>query len=237
MQPVNRRVKFIFSIFQLFHRQFRFPPLVLGEKDMILTGDDFDLLKNIGIDGKILYTPGHSRDSISVILSDGSAFVGDVAMNFLRLTGIGHRPIYVEDIDTVYESWQRLIEQGAEVIYPSHGNPFSARNLCDESRPNTRFTCGEPSVAWRSRQVERRTLDHGNKQYESVDYPGLTANDMIAEPVHTLDDLCKSFNGATSRADRSQIGQFLTHASIAEFLSSMTEGLFAYSRTSNFTEA
>lgn len=129
MQPVNRRVRFIFSIFQLFHQQFSFPPLILGENDIILTGNDFDLLKNIGIDGKIPYTAGHSRDSISVILSDGSAFVGDVAMNFLRLAGIGHRPIYVEDINTVYESWQRLVKQGARVIYPSHGKPFSAREL------------------------------------------------------------------------------------------------------------
>ena len=129
MRPVNRRVKFIFLIFQLFHRQFRFPPLILGENDIILMGDDLDLLKNVGIDGKILYTPGHLRDSISVILSDGSAFVGDVAMNFLRLTGIGHRPIYVEDINRVYGSWQRLIEQGAKVIYPSHGKPFSAQEL------------------------------------------------------------------------------------------------------------
>lgn len=129
MQPVNRRVKFIFSIFQLFHRQFRFPPLILGENDIILMGDDLDFLKSIGIDGKILYTSGHSRDSISVILSDGSAFVGDVAMNFLRLTGIGHRPIYVEGINTAYGSWQRLIEQGAKVIYPSHGKPFSAQEL------------------------------------------------------------------------------------------------------------
>ncbi len=129
MHPVNRRVKFVFSIFQLFHQQFKFPPLNLGENDIILTGDDFDLLRNMGIDGKILYTPGHSRDSISVILSDGSAFVGDVAMNFLRLTGIGHRPIYVEDINMVYESWQRLISQGAKLIYPSHGNPFSAWEL------------------------------------------------------------------------------------------------------------
>jgi hydroxyacylglutathione hydrolase len=86
-------------------------------------------LKDIGIDGKILYTPGHSRDSISVLLSNGSAFVGDVAMNFLRLTGIGHRPICIEDINTVYASWQRLIEQGAKAIYPSHGKPFSAREL------------------------------------------------------------------------------------------------------------
>jgi hydroxyacylglutathione hydrolase len=129
MQPVNRRVKFIFSLFQLFHQQFRFSPLIIGENDIILTGDDLDLLKSIGINGKILHTPGHSQDSISVILSDGNAFVGDVAMNFLRLTGTGHRPIYVEDINIVYESWQRLIEQGAKVIYPSHGKPFYAREL------------------------------------------------------------------------------------------------------------
>ena len=129
MQPANRRVKFIFSLFQLFHRQFRFPPLIIGENDIILMGNDLDLLKRIGINGKILHTPGHSRDSISVILSDGSAFVGDVAMNFLHITGIGHRPIFIENINTVYESWQKLIEQGAKVIYPSHGKPFSAREL------------------------------------------------------------------------------------------------------------
>ena len=129
MQPVNRRVKFLFSLFELFHRKFRFPPLILDENDIVLMGDDLDLPKSIGVDGRILYTPGHSCDSISVILSDGSAFVGDVAMNFLRLTGIRHRPIYIEDLNTVYASWQRLIEQGAKVIYPSHGKPFSAKKL------------------------------------------------------------------------------------------------------------
>ncbi|HOO91093.1 MAG TPA: MBL fold metallo-hydrolase [Syntrophales bacterium] len=129
MRPVNRRVQFLFALFTLFHRRFRFPPLVLGENDIVLPGDDFDLLRGIGINGRIAYTPGHTRDSISVILSDGSAFVGDVAMNFLRQTGIGHRPIFVEDIQAVYTSWQRLIEFGAKVIYPSHGKPFSAREL------------------------------------------------------------------------------------------------------------
>jgi len=129
MQPFNRRVRFIFSIFRLVHRQFRYPPLILGENDMVLTGDEPELLNSIGIDGKILYTPGHTRDSISVILSDGRAFVGDAAMNFLRLTGVGRHPIYVEDINMVYASWKRLIEQGAKVIYPAHGRPFSAREL------------------------------------------------------------------------------------------------------------
>ena len=129
MQPVNRRVRFVFSIFELFHSQFTFPPLILGENDIILTGDDAHLLNSIGIDGVILHTPGHSRDSISVVLSNGDAFVGDVAMNFLRFTGIRHRPIYIEDIQEVYQSWHSLIEHGAKVIYPSHGRPFNARKL------------------------------------------------------------------------------------------------------------
>ncbi len=129
MRPFNRRVKFVFSLFELFHREFNFPPLMLGEKDIIVAGDDFGLLKQIGVDGKILSTPGHSRDSLSIVLSDGRTFVGDVAMNFLPLTGIGHHPIYVEDMAAVYASWKKLIEHGAEVIYPAHGKPFSVREL------------------------------------------------------------------------------------------------------------
>jgi len=41
--------------------------------------------------------------------------------------------------------------------------------------------------------------------------------------MHTLDHIRKSFNGATSRADRSEIGQFLTPVAIARFMSSMFE--------------
>ncbi len=133
IKPVNRRVKLVFSLFALFHGEFEFPPVTVGEKDIVLSGDDFDFLKSIGVDGQILSTPGHYRDSISVVLSDGSAFVGDAAMNFLRWTGIRHRPVYVEDIDAVYESWQRLLEEGARVIYPAHGKPFSAQELVRRS--------------------------------------------------------------------------------------------------------
>ncbi len=46
---------------------------------------------------------------------------------------------------------------------------------------------------------------------------------MIIEPLHTLDHVRKSFNSATSRTERSQIGQFLTPAVIAQFMSSMFE--------------
>jgi len=130
-KPVTRRSQIVLTFYTLVHKEFNFPPLTLSERDTVIEGDNDSFLKEIGIDGVILYTPGHTRDSVSVLLSDGSAFVGDAAMNFLRWTGIGHRPIVIEDIDIVYESWRKLRERGARVIYPAHGRPFSATKLAE----------------------------------------------------------------------------------------------------------
>ena len=129
IKAVNRRIHIVMTFYMLFHKEFKFPPLTLTERDIVIEGDNDSFLKEIGIDGVILHTPGHTRDSISVLLSDGSAFVGDAAMNFLRWTGVGHRPIGIEDINIVYESWQKLRESGARIIYPSHGRVFSATKL------------------------------------------------------------------------------------------------------------
>jgi glyoxylase-like metal-dependent hydrolase (beta-lactamase superfamily II) len=128
MQPVNGCVKAVFSVFSGFH-EFVFPPFVPRETDLIVGGDNGDILKRIGVNGVIISTPGHTDDSISVVLADGSAFVGDVAMNFFGICGIEHRPIYIKDIEQVYTSWRRLRELGAVTIYSSHGEPFGAEEL------------------------------------------------------------------------------------------------------------
>ncbi len=132
--PVNWRCRATLALYTLLHAEYTFPPLVLSGRDIVIEGDDEGVLKGIGIDGVILHTPGHTEDSISVLLSDGSAFVGDAAMNFLRWTGMRHRPIVVENIETVYESWRKLRQRGARVIYPSHGKPFSATELGTPAR-------------------------------------------------------------------------------------------------------
>jgi adenine-specific DNA-methyltransferase len=46
---------------------------------------------------------------------------------------------------------------------------------------------------------------------------------MILEPLSILDRIRESFNSATSRSDRSRIGQFLTPAKTAHFMSSLFE--------------
>lgn len=70
------------------------------------------LLERIGILGEILHTPGHSDDSVSLLLDDGSVFTGDLTP-----------PQYIgmEDPEVVHASWRLLRARGATRVYPGHG--------------------------------------------------------------------------------------------------------------------
>ncbi|MBN1179490.1 MAG: MBL fold metallo-hydrolase [Anaerolineae bacterium] len=70
------------------------------------------LLEGIGIPGEILHTPGHSDDSVSLLLNDGSAFTGDLT---------APQWIGMENQEVVHASWQLLRERGATQVYPAHG--------------------------------------------------------------------------------------------------------------------
>jgi hydroxyacylglutathione hydrolase len=45
--------------------------------NMVLSDEEFSLI-GYGIPSKIIYTPGHSMGSVSVLLETGDAFVGDL---------------------------------------------------------------------------------------------------------------------------------------------------------------
>lgn len=81
-------------------------------------------LNAYGINGRIILTPGHTLGSLSVLLDDGSAFVGDLAVNFFYT----YPPFAVEQ-EEIYLSWKKIIEQGAKVIYPAHGLSFEISRL------------------------------------------------------------------------------------------------------------
>ncbi len=92
--------------------------------DIVLGDGDFPLTE-YGIPGKIVYTPGHSIGSVSVLLETGDAFVGDLAMNGFPLRLNPGLPILAENMEKVKSSWKMLLDQGAKTIYPAHGKPFS----------------------------------------------------------------------------------------------------------------
>lgn len=126
---ITRRLRFLFSLFELTHKNFKFPPVLVNDADTIVRGDDKQVLRKLGVAADILFTPGHSEDSMSVLCDDGTAFVGDAAMNFLKFTGTHYRPIYYNNLQLTYKSIQKLIAAGAKIIIPAHGNAFSVNKL------------------------------------------------------------------------------------------------------------
>ena len=78
------------------------------------------------LNGEILFTPGHTADSISLKVNN-IIFCGDAAMNdfpsFKRLI------IWIENKVEFERSWDILISSDAELIYPAHGKPFRKSDL------------------------------------------------------------------------------------------------------------
>ena len=78
------------------------------------------------ISGKIIYTPGHTCDSISLRVGN-IIFCGDAAMN--GFPSINRLIIWIENLKDFEESWETLIGSGADMIYPAHGKPFRVNDL------------------------------------------------------------------------------------------------------------
>jgi glyoxylase-like metal-dependent hydrolase (beta-lactamase superfamily II) len=127
-QFLNRQAHLTMSLYNLAKRRtFEYSPLILTDNDVIISEDNDEVLRKIGIDGKIICTPGHTDDCISVILDNGDAFVSDACMSNLGF--LHYRPIEVSNLKQVFESWQKIIDNGAKTIYPSHGKPFPVEKL------------------------------------------------------------------------------------------------------------
>jgi ribonuclease/clavin/mitogillin len=75
------------------------------------------LLAQMGIAGEILHTPGHSDDSISLLLDAGQVFTGDLPLS-----------AYAFDSPVALASWLFLKEKGATQVYPAHG-PIAPLNV------------------------------------------------------------------------------------------------------------
>lgn len=69
-------------------------------------------LAGLGVAGEIIHTPGHSDDSVSLILDQGAAFTGDLTS-----------PNMVDDATAgaVWRSWSAIRALKVHTIYPGHG--------------------------------------------------------------------------------------------------------------------
>lgn len=69
-------------------------------------------LASIGIQGEIISTPGHSDDSITLVLDAGAAFTGDLTPPMMA-PDEGENP--------ARQSWETIRSLGVTTIYPGHG--------------------------------------------------------------------------------------------------------------------
>lgn len=79
------------------------------------------------LQGRIIETPGHTADSISLLRNDGSLFCGDAAMN--GLPSLHRITIWAEDKTAYLKSWETIIALRPKIIYPGHGRPFGYGEL------------------------------------------------------------------------------------------------------------
>ena len=86
-------------------------------------------LHGFGVDGEIIHTPGHTEGSLSVILDDGNAVVGDLIMGSLLLFGRASLPFFAVDLDEIKASIEKVLAAEPSKIWPSHGGPYDPEDL------------------------------------------------------------------------------------------------------------
>jgi len=92
--------------------QDRYVDITLGDNVVVTAAESRAHLARIGLAGEILPTPGHSDDSVSLLLDDGAVFTGDLTPVSLATE---------EQAEAVAASWRLLRDRGATRVHPGHG--------------------------------------------------------------------------------------------------------------------
>ncbi|MGE5553726.1 MAG: MBL fold metallo-hydrolase [Betaproteobacteria bacterium] len=96
------------------HHNFR--PIETAGNLVVTSPESRVVLAREGIAGEVIATPGHTADSVSLIIDARCAFTGDLP-----------RAAMVDAVKTpeVQESWRRIRSFKVEKVYPAHGTAFS----------------------------------------------------------------------------------------------------------------
>lgn len=91
-----------------------YKPIDESQAQIIRFEESRKFLKELGIDGEIISTPSHSKDSISVLLDDGTFVVGD-------LEPLSYLEAY-EDNKKLKADWDMLLRADPKRIIYAHAN-------------------------------------------------------------------------------------------------------------------
>lgn len=112
------QVPYVEKINNFFRRnpKANFKEIDAGNNIIVSSAESREFLSNAGLNGEIIQTPGHSDDSISLIIDGCCGFTGD-------LPGLSLMEAY--DNQTIKDSWKMIQSYNVKKIYPAHGNPYN----------------------------------------------------------------------------------------------------------------
>lgn len=95
-------------------KRLKYEPINANNSIIISCKDSREFLENMGIEGEIISTPSHSEDSISLILDNGTCFVGDLEpMEYLDA---------YDDNVKLESDWKLIMSYNPKIIYYAHAN-------------------------------------------------------------------------------------------------------------------
>jgi glyoxylase-like metal-dependent hydrolase (beta-lactamase superfamily II) len=87
----------------------------------IFVDEKYDL-KSVGINANIIHVPGHSKGSLSIIIDNKIAIVGDAMFGIF---GNSIYPPFADNPKIMIESWGKLLDTGCSSFLPGHGKEIS----------------------------------------------------------------------------------------------------------------
>ena len=96
------------------------PEIPAFEPDILL--EEVTSLKEYGLEGEILHTPGHSPGSISLLLP-GGAIVGDLMAGGFVLENYPNYPFLAESVPQLHGSIRELMAHAPARLFFGHGQP------------------------------------------------------------------------------------------------------------------
>ena len=86
-------------------------PIDEGRAKLLCCGESRAFLSTLGIAGEVIYTPGHSEDSVSLLLDDGNAVVGDLPP-YSALAAVTE--------EAVKNSYKTILSHGGRQLHYGH---------------------------------------------------------------------------------------------------------------------
>jgi glyoxylase-like metal-dependent hydrolase (beta-lactamase superfamily II) len=141
-------------------KRMHFYPIRDDKVKLISLSESRSVLAELGIEGELFHTPGHSDDSISLWLDEGSLFVGDL------------NPLYELELhkgEEIGKSWERLLALAPRKVYYGH-----AKTAVLDTAENG----DAPLAGSRTKEVKISVSDESEKDSDRSKWYDLVADIM-----------------------------------------------------------